>query len=209
MLQRIIGLFLVLPAATLAVAAESPRPGAAAIRVECHGVLRHGLTAIGGESTGTTLKYDGVTWELQLPDAASRAFAAAHHKQPVAVSGALRRVQGVEVPVRWIIDVERLSEPDSTDPYAGGGVTFAGKLRTGVDVGAETTAVVIEAGGVSWELDLSADKTLQERAAALNQKPVVVQGRMERVPEAANSARMIIRVNKLDAPAGAAGKSPK
>ena len=205
MLPRTMGLFLVLSAAAFAAGAESPRPRESAVRVEGRGILRHGLAAIGGETTGTSIKFDGMTWELQLPDAASRAFAEAHHKQPVSVSGALRRVKGVTIPVRWIIDVERLSEPDSSERNVDVAVTFAGKLRTGADVGDETTATVIEADGISWELDLSADKVLQARAAAFSQKPVIVQGRVERVSGSGRPERVIIRVNQLDAPAGTSG----
>ena len=46
------------------------------VSVKCCGRLRHGVVAIGGETTGTTITFNRTVWELQLPDDAAREFAA-------------------------------------------------------------------------------------------------------------------------------------
>ena len=81
------------------------------IRVEVTGKLTHGIVAIGGETTGSTITANGITWELfygpnlELNQAADRL-----NGKQVRVTGSLERRQGVEVRVRWIVTVERLEE---------------------------------------------------------------------------------------------------
>ncbi len=197
---RTSGLVCVLIAATFAARAETAKEGERPIRVECHGLLRHGVAAIGGETTGTTIKFDGTTWELQFKDDASRKFAAAHHKKPVSVFGSLRRVTGVEVPARWIVDVEQLLERDTRTHNEGAVVTFLGKLRTKVAGTDGTDETVVEADGIAWRLDLTADAMIQTRAKSLAQKLVLVKGRIKRVSKAMFPECAIIHVSKLDTP---------
>ncbi|MBC8113826.1 MAG: hypothetical protein H7062_05575, partial [Candidatus Saccharimonas sp.] len=112
MLRLASGLILAFGVSTFAAEPQVAKQGEPSIRVECHGKLRHPVVAIGGETTGTTITFDGMTWDLKLPDEASRTFAKDHHKQPTTAVGTLRRVVGTEVPVRWIVEVEKLSEWD-------------------------------------------------------------------------------------------------
>ena len=196
MLQLALGIFLVHGAC--AAEPQVAKLGETALRVECHGKLRHGVVAIGGETTGTTLAFDGTTWELKLHDEASRTFVKEHHKQPITAIGVLRRVVGTAVPVRWIMEVERLSERDASVQKEGASVTMLGKLRAGNAAAGEAPGTVIEAVGTTWRLDLTADAAIQTKAELLVGKSVVLLGRLERDSEAASPPRPIIRVNKLD-----------
>ena len=109
---------------------------------------------------------------------------------------------GTAVPVRWIVDVERLSERDASTQKDGASITVLGKLRSGDAVAGETPGTVIEAAGITWALDLSQEAVMPARAESLAKKMVVVKGRIERVSETESPQRMIIRVNKLDASTG-------
>lgn len=79
------------------------------IKVEVRGMLRHGIVAIGGETTGTTITAKGITWELDLrKDPAFRKLAEKLDGKAALVTGTLQRRKGVEVPVRWIVTVNSL-----------------------------------------------------------------------------------------------------
>lgn len=200
MLQLATGLLLALGVSTFAADPQATKPSEPSVRVECHGKLRQGVVAMGGETTGTTITFDGTTWELKLPDEASRTFAKEHHKQLITAIGSLRRVVGTAVPVRWIVDVERLSERDGNTQKEGASLTVRGKLRTGDAAAGETPGRVIEAAGITWPLDLSQDADLSAKAESLAQKIVVVIGRLERVAGNEVPPQAIIRVIKLNAP---------
>ena len=83
MLQLTSVLLLAIGVSTLAAEPQGAKQSEPSIRVECHGKLRHGVVAMGGETTGSTITFDGTTWELKLPDEVSRTFAKEHHKNPV------------------------------------------------------------------------------------------------------------------------------
>ncbi|MGI9240845.1 MAG: hypothetical protein ACR2RV_08590 [Verrucomicrobiales bacterium] len=79
------------------------------IEVEIAGVLRTGIVAIGGETTGVTISAKGITWELEL--GASRVLretASRLDGKFVRVKGALERRAGVEIKERWIVTVSEL-----------------------------------------------------------------------------------------------------
>lgn len=87
--------------------AEEPKP---VIRVDIVGQLETGVIAVGGETTGTVIRVDKIVWELDLGDDKQLA------KQAEALSGGWARVQGVyterpgvEVPVRKLVRVKKLS----------------------------------------------------------------------------------------------------
>ncbi len=76
------------------------------ITVKVVGTLRTGIVAIGGETTGTTITAQGITWELdfgQVPQL-QKELEGLNEKQ-VVVEGKLERRSGVEVQVRWIVNV--------------------------------------------------------------------------------------------------------
>jgi len=167
------------------------------IRVECHGQLRHGLVAVGGETTGTTIKFSGINWELRFKDEAGRAFAESHHKQPVSVIGSLRRVSGVEVPTRWIVDVERCGKRDPAKHKEGATVTLQGVLRRDTKPAAGGHTLLMEADGMTWPLDLNADAALAAKAEANVSRKVVVEGRFESPLPNPSAEKLLIRATKI------------
>ena len=199
MLKLASGVLFALGVSTFAAEPQAAKPTEPSVRVECHGKLRHGIVAMGGESTGTTITFDGTTWELKLFDEVGRTFAKEHHKQPITAAGSLRRVAGTAVPVRWIVDVERLAERDTSTHHEGVSLTVSGKLRRGDATVGEPPEKVIEATGVTWPLDLSSDATFPAKVELLTGKSVILMGRLERGSGAATSPRPIIRVDKLEA----------
>lgn len=169
------------------------------VRVECHGKLRHGVVAIGGETTGTTITFDGLTWELKLPDEPSRTFAKEHHKSPVTAAGTLRRVAGHEKSVRWIVDVERICERDASEQMEATMITIEGQMRMDDSVLRKTPGMELEAAGMTWPLDLTADAAFSAKAESLVGKSAVVTGRL--VPDAkAEPPTLVIRVSALNTP---------
>jgi len=146
------------------------------VLVECSGRMRHGVVAIGGETTGTTITFNRTTWELQLHDEASRKFVQEHHKKSVVVIGALRKVPGVERKDRWIIDVKTMADGDGENFKQGTRIRVHGMLQlagTGPNKGSRMT--VISVGNV-WPLDLSADPRLQSGADELVGHHVLLMG---------------------------------
>lgn len=196
MVNRVVGLTCVLLLSSCAIAAQEAKPVERPVRVECHGQLRHGLVAAGGETTGTTIKFDGTTWELQFKDEAGRTFAQSHHKQPVSITGSLRRVSGLAVAERWIIEVERCSERDATKQKEGASVTIHGTLKADAPAVKGTNAMLIEADGISWPLDLSAAPDLSAKANSNASHSVVIQGQLERVATTP-PGKLVLKAGKL------------
>ncbi len=189
-------------------------PKEPSVSVVCHGRLRHGVIAIGGETTGTTITFNRVTWELQLPDDASRELAARHHKAPVVVTGTLRRVVGVEDAVRWIVDVEKLSALDSRDaPEEDAKVTVRGTLRAALSQTGDTPNLSVRADDQIWRLDLAANRETQAAAESLIGQPVLLTGSVLPLPEDSERSTTkspagethTVRVNNIVASAIAAG----
>lgn len=94
---------------TAMLAAKSPIASEDSIQVTVVGTLRSGIVAIGGESTGTTITSQGITWELEFgKNAALRSAAAKLDGKKVTVQGSLERRRGVEIRERWIVTVTGL-----------------------------------------------------------------------------------------------------
>jgi hypothetical protein len=147
------------------------------VSVLCYGQLRHGLSAIGGETTGTTIQFHKVTWELQVPDEASRQFAEQQHKQPVVVTGTLRKVAGIEVPDRWIVDVNRIARPDAGEVgEEGAKLTIQGTLRAALSKTGTVPNLSVSTGNQRWQLDVTTDRRIQSTAESLILQPVLVSG---------------------------------
>lgn len=157
--------------------------------VRCHGRLRHGVVAVGGETTGTTMTFHGITWELQLPDDASREFASQHHQKPVIVNGTLRHVAGIEISSRWIVDVSDLSEPESRDvpqrevPGEGAQITIRGILRAALSQTSQKPELSVRLQNQNWHLDLPDDGATPSRAESLIGELVRIRGSLKTVPE--------------------------
>lgn len=83
------------------------------INVEVKGKLQHGVFAIGGETTGTVVTANNITWELHLgKEAELQKTAEKLSGQPVLVTGTLEKRKGVEIRQRWIVHVETLKPAD-------------------------------------------------------------------------------------------------
>lgn len=207
MLQRALGICLVLCASVASAQNPTPKPVEPSIRVECHGKIRHLVKTIGGETTGTTIEFDGMRWELKLPDDTSRKFADENHKEAVTAVGSLRRVPSKAFPERYIIDVDvkGLSLQNAATKKQGASLKVLGTLREIDSAAGEQTGIVIEADGTNWPLDLSADPAIQNKAESLVGKSVELVGNvapLERGPQGKSPPRPIIRVTKLDASTG-------
>lgn len=93
------------------VLADEEPDNAESISVTVVGTLRTGVIAIGGETTGVTIKAKGITWELEFgKNDELRKAAMALDGKNVRVEGSLERRKGVEVKDRWIVTVSSLEE---------------------------------------------------------------------------------------------------
>lgn len=180
----------------IALAAEPARPQET-IHVECHGKLRTGIVAVGAETTGTTISFDGVTWELQLTEAAQREFAREHDKKSVAVVGSLRQVVGTQIKTRWVVDVEKFSVPEEPQK-AGATVTLKGTLQACENKDAETP-LMVDAGGIKWPVHLTKNSDLQSQGKQLTGKKVSLKGHVEKLSDGPGSRRTCIHVSSLKA----------
>lgn len=165
------------------VATTDEIPPDPSVTVACYGRLRHGVVAIGGETTGTTITFNRIVWELQLHDEAAREFAKEHHKEPVVVTGTLRKIGGTEVKDRWIIDVKKLSERDATKDEEGTRLTMQGTLRAADPRRDDFPSMTIDTDGEIWPIDVSSNSRLQVKAESLVGHPVLLTGSLERVDE--------------------------
>ena len=148
-----------------------------AVSVECHGRLRHGVVAIGCETTGTTISFHRVTWELQLQDATSQEFAARHHKEPVIVTGTLRKVEGTEARVRWIVDVVDLKAFPVRERFdEAATVTIRGMLRAALSQTSDTPELSVHADDQIWNLEFASDGATQMAAESLIGQSVLLSG---------------------------------
>ena len=65
------------------------------IKVEIRGALETGLIAIGGETTGTAIRVNNVTWELDFGgNTEFRALAKRLHGKIVLVTGTYQKIKG-------------------------------------------------------------------------------------------------------------------
>src|SRR6187200_11432 len=83
---------------------DKPAPDSVTVKVV--GLLRTGIVAIGGETTGTTITAKGVTWELDLGrNSDFGEIAKKLNGKQATVTGSLERKMGVEIPSRFIVTV--------------------------------------------------------------------------------------------------------
>lgn len=173
--------------------------GTPAIHVECRGRLRHGLVAIGGETTGTTITIDRMVWELNLHNDAARKFATEHHKEVVLVAGSLRRVRGTAVATRWIIDVEKLSIAERETKTDFAKVAMTGVIRNIPQTdGKDSDHLVIEADEISFPLDFTTDPSMHVVARSLMREKAILKGLIERQPGLELPPKALVRVTHLD-----------
>lgn len=193
MWKQLLTIGLTLCTIALADDTHSPKAPESSVSIECHGRLRSGVVSVGGETTGTTITFNRIVYELQLQSEADQKFAKDHHKQPVIATGTLRKVAGVETKARWIIDVQTLAERDPAKDKEGALLNVQGTLQATPPDGEMT----IRAVGQVWPIDLSADAQLQARAKTLVGQQVQLKGNLEETPDAESPAPVILRVKTL------------
>ena len=154
-------------------------------------------TPLGGETTGTTITFNRIIWELQLHDDAARDFAKEHHKESVVVTGTLRRIAGTEVKERWIIDVKALSERDATKDKEGTRLTIHGTLRATDPRKGDSPTLTIDADGQIWPIDLTSEARRQIKAESLVDQRVLLTGSLEPVAKEDSDEAVFIRVKTL------------
>lgn len=94
---------------------DEPKSAEESITVTVTGTIRTGVVAIGGETTGVTIKSKGATFELDIgKNAALRTAAEKLDGKTAVVEGTLERRSGVEIKERWIVTVAKLRS--ATEP---------------------------------------------------------------------------------------------
>ena len=181
---------------TFAIADDAPVKSS--VSADCCGRLRHGIVAVGCETTGTTITFNRIVWELQLNDDAAREFAKKHHKESVVVNGLLRRVVGVETKERWIIDVKSMSELDPVKDNEGAKLTIQGTLMEPLrPVTDDGSRAKIEVDDQIWPIVVASDAAMEDNARSLVGESIVAKASVERTSEEDADSVTIIRVNVL------------
>lgn len=86
-------------------------PVADGVTVNIVGKLQTGIVAIGGETTGTTIKSDNITFEVDLTaDRGFQAVAQNFNNRRVRILGSLSKKNGVEIRERWIVKATSIEE---------------------------------------------------------------------------------------------------
>lgn len=187
----------------LAIVDESPPKSS--VSVDCCGRVRHGVVAVGCETTGTTITFNRIVWELQLNDESTRNFAKKHHKETVVVKGKLRKVAATESKVRWIVDVESMTEHDPAKVDEGTKLTIYGTLRA-TDRRGEASEMIIDADDEIWPIRAAADAKLDINPQSLVGEAVIAKGIVERVSEEDSTSETMIRFNTLKQAPNASAK---
>ena len=79
------------------------------IRVDLIGTIETGLMVVGGETTGTVIRANGIEWELDFQSADQLKIARQLHGQKARVKGVYFEVPGTEVKMRSIVSVSDLN----------------------------------------------------------------------------------------------------
>ena len=171
------------------------------VKVQVEGTLRHGVVAIGAETTGTEITAGGTTWELDLgsEQRLQRLAARLDGKSAVAV-GAFELRRGVEAPVRRVVKVVTLKEGKAKPKASKVSVHFRGTVNHGVmAIGCESTGTTITAKKITWELELKGRKELIRAAEELDGKTAVATGTLTVRKGVELPERWIISVDRLGA----------
>jgi hypothetical protein len=98
-----------------------PKPGPEKarpyVKVEIRGRLQAGVMAIGGETTGTTIRAGNIVFELDIPEPMKEKPAKLNNTM-AHVEGELVLREGVEVAQRWIVKVTKLESAVPEDEQA-------------------------------------------------------------------------------------------
>lgn len=169
-------------------------------KVEITGVIKDGVLAIGGETTGTTIKSGPFLWELDLSDVVKgKTFAKEQHGQSVIVRGRLEHKKGVEIPDRMIVHVDSLQLPRRENSPDKIEMQVQGLLEHGVQaIGGETAGTVIRDSNATWELDFQGNKALIEKAARLDEQRTSVKGVLTQKKGVEVPDRKILLVTEME-----------
>ena len=97
----------------LPMAAPGDSSGEQYIKVEMKGTIETGIMTIGGETTGTLIHVNNVTWELDLGNRKDLQDAAnLLHKKRALVTGIYQKRKGVEIHERHVVMVTSLEPAD-------------------------------------------------------------------------------------------------
>lgn len=184
-----------------AVVGADPPAEKSPVRIECHGKLRSGVSAIGGETTGTTVDFDGIHFDLTFANQADQTFASNNHKKPVTVLGTVRQVKGPERGIRWVIDVEKISPREAMQKH-GAKVTIIGNVMKNEKDG----NFVLQTGEVAWPLQRPEDKSLLEKADSLLDKTVTLVGKPVKPADERMTLRPLVRIDGIELFAGKMAK---
>lgn len=179
MRNTLTGICLLMGVLSLGMNAHSKKTFEPSITVECHGKMRTGVVAIGGETTGTTITFHKQSWELKLLNEESYEFAEDNNKEPVTAVGTLRRVKGTETKPRWIIDVKTLKKRDPKTTPDGALLTIQGTLRGSRSTPHQAAKLTIEAGELTWPIVFTTDPKLLTKAESLIDKTITLSGPLE------------------------------
>lgn len=168
------------------------------VDVISYGKIRHGVVAIGGETTGTTLTLNDIIFELQLSSDADQKFASDHNKELVAVHGSLRKISAVESKTRWIIDVKKLLPPEKDVLEQGMLLEVVGRLATPGDKCGEGVTMAIVAGEQTWPIEFGDNSKLKATAEISLGQIVQIRGQLTPLSEENSCAPGAIRVTALD-----------
>jgi hypothetical protein len=168
-----------------------------AVSVEFCGRLRHGVMAVGGETTGTTIAAGPVICELELSEDAEKSFAENHNKQQVVVIGKLRTTAATEVRVRRIIDVRKIAKADPAKNKDGVRVSVEGMLQAADESRSDSKEMTIEAGGQIWTCNFAESPQLEGMAQSLVGNPVQITGTPEMLPKQSSETPVQIKVHSV------------
>lgn len=193
MYRIITGLLL---AISLPLWAAEPAAAPATIQVECCGKLRCGMVAAGGETTGTTVTFNNLSWEIKVADEAMKKFVNEHHKQEVKLNGTLRRVVGIARKDRWIVEVSQITERDKS-VAEGAKITIKGTPKKDAVPDQPVPITVIAADGMSLPLTTPQNSEIAKQVDSLMTKPVLLTGHVKPVPGNLIPKPWTIEVDKI------------
>ena len=168
------GLLLLLGGFAIATEKATWQATESTIQVVCHGKLRCGMVAVGGETTGTQLSLNAMTWELQIADAQLKAFAESHHQKMVTAKGTLQRMNSPERSGRWVVTVNSLTARDPKIKEDGVTITARGTLEKG-----EKSELKLKTSASYWTITAPENPQLSMKLDSLQSKAVVLKGEVD------------------------------
>lgn len=153
------------------------------VKVICHGKLRCGMVAVGGETTGTNLSLNGLTWELQIADAKLKAFAESNHHKLVTATGTLQHVKGPERSGRWVVAVNTLTARDPKIKEDSVSITARGTLEKG-----PKSSLKLKTDDFTWTITPPDDAQLVKKLESLDSRSVTLKGEVD-CPKSKNASK--------------------